>query len=192
MTTVLLAPVYRGRLTKGGCKQIKLRAHLSFAQYDHTSSSLQIVSTLTDAGSSLSVNSLIAAVAPIETVTITPAQIAPTIDIAFGKTTAASLAAGAYTITTELRNISSGAVLHTTSHNLTRVDDAAPTPTSWIDEQQRLILKGKPHFPLGLYLSATNQPNLTAIGQSKFNMIMPYKAPNNSTVANCNTNANFV
>ena len=100
-------------------------------------------------------------------------DITPTVDIAFTKTTPASLAAGEYTITTVLRNTSSGAALHTTTHNLSRVDDTAPQPTSWIDDDQRLIYKDKPLFPLGLYLSSVNQQNLTAIGNSKFNMIMP-------------------
>lgn len=64
-----------------------------------------------------------------------------------------SLAAGEYTVTCSLRNATSGVVLQQATHNVTRVDDSAPQPTTWIDEQQRLIHKGKPKFVIGLYMS---------------------------------------
>ena len=35
------------------------------------------------------------------------------------------------------------------------------------------IRNGKPHFPLGLYLSSVDSVDLATIGKSKFNMIMP-------------------
>ena len=44
------------------------------------------------------------------------------------------------------------AVLAEATHTLTRVADDAPEPPAWIDGQQRLIVDGAPFFPLGLYV----------------------------------------
>ena len=64
-----------------------------------------------------------------------------------------SLAAGEYTVTCSLRNATSGVVMQQATHNVTRVDDSAPQPTTWIDEQQRPIHQRKPKFVIGLYMS---------------------------------------
>jgi hypothetical protein len=104
------------------------------------------------------------------------------VDLRF-KVVPSSLKAGAYTIACTVKNTSSGVVLNTTHHNLTRVDDSAPTPTAWLDDNHRLIYKNKPFFPLGLYLMDVNANSaLQLIGASKFNTIMPYQAPHNITV----------
>ena len=46
MRTVLLSPVYRGRIVAGGCAAVRLRASLDYAMYDHTAASLELVATL--------------------------------------------------------------------------------------------------------------------------------------------------
>eukprot|EP01043_Picozoa_sp_COSAG02_P036457 COSAG02_NODE_2670_length_8288_cov_6.629792_2_plen_241_part_00 len=74
-----------------------------------------------------------------------------------------------------------------TLHNHTSIEsaqfaDGSTSPTVWFDEYQRLIHKDKPLFPIGLYLSEVDTTDLATIGQSKFNMIMPYRAPANESV----------
>ena len=116
----------------------------------------------------------------------------PVVDLSF-KVVPDSLPAAAYTVTCSLRNATSGAVLHQTTHTVTRVDDNAPQPTAWIDEHQRLIHNGKPKFVIGLYMSwiphdpgdpgwSTPAEDILMVGNSSFNTIMPYEAPANETL----------
>jgi len=44
----------------------------------------------------------------------------------------------------------------------------------WIDDQQRLIVDGKPFFPLGLYLGPTEDEHLARIAAAGFNTILSY------------------
>jgi hypothetical protein len=117
----------------------------------------------------------------VDTVMVASGQIKPALTIAF-KSKPASLAAGDYLVNCTLRNTTSGEVLSSTNHTVTRVVDGAEPPTAWFDEQQRLIHNGKPRFPLGLYLGAITSDDLALIGKSKFNMIMPYAPPANASV----------
>lgn len=180
MRTTLLSPIYRGRITgappsKGGCDAIKVKVHLNYASYDHTSSDLEVMATLSLVGDG--------SVQPIESLKVIGAdQIKPELTLAF-KTKPASLSIGTYTVNCSLRNTTNGHVFNTSAHLVERVDDGSTSsPTAWFDEDQRLIHEGKPLFPIGLYLSEVNPPDLATIGQSKFNMIMPYRAPANESV----------
>ena len=171
LTTVLLSPIYRGRMAKGGCKAIKLRAHTNFPQ--HYGIQLELVATLSRRRGG----------AVVETTTV-GAPLESVVDLAF-KASPESLDAGNYIVSCSLRNASSGSVLDKTSHNVTRVADSAPEPTAWIDEHHRLIYKGKPKFVLGLYESwipddpgdpgwSTPADDIDMIRNSSFNVIMPY------------------
>ena len=114
------------------------------------------------------------------------------VDLAF-KVSPTSLPVGDYTVTCSLRNASSGSVLTQSTHNVTRVDDNALQPTAWIDENQRLIHRGKPKFVIGLYMSwipndpgdpgwSTPAEDIDLIANSSFNTIMPYQAPANESL----------
>ena len=179
MRTTLLSPIYRGRITsnppsKGGCDAIKLKVHLNYASYDHTANDLEVLATLSADGDGSS--------QPIESVKATGAdQIKPELTLTF-KTKPASLAVGKYTVNCTLRNTTNGRVFNTSAHSVERVADNSTAPTAWFDEDQRLIHKGKPLFPLGLYLSTITQTDLATIGKSKFNTIMPYSPPSNESV----------
>lgn len=48
----------------------------------------------------------------------------------------------------------------------------------YIDEHQRLIVEGKPFFPLGMYWSGVDEKNLAIYADSSFNCLMPYGRPN--------------
>ena len=39
--------------------------------------------------------------------------------------------------------------------NITRMDDAAPPPKVFIDQQKRTIVDGVPFFPMGFYFSTS-------------------------------------
>lgn len=171
LTSVMLSPVYRGRIVKGGCKAIKLRAHIDFRQH-YDILELELVATLSHRVGSAVVE------------TTSGGALQSVVDLAF-KLSPESLDAGEYTVSCSLRNASSGSVLHQMSHNVTRVADSAPQPTAWIDEHHRLIYKGKPKFVLGLYMSwipddpgdpgwSTRADDIDMIGNSSFNTIMPY------------------
>lgn len=72
------------------------------------------------------------------------------------------------------------------THTLTRVAAAAPEPAVTVDQRQRLVVDGKPFFPVGLYYSAypgagMNDSALELVGESAFNMIMPYDSETNLT-----------
>jgi beta-D-xylosidase 4 len=176
MDTVLIHPQYRGQIASSACTEIHVRAHLVYKRYDHTTADLELQATLHSRQHSTA--------PPLETITITGGRIQPTVDLIF-KATPISLSPGAYVVNCTLRNSSTGEVFSSSSHNVTRLADTArPRNGSWIDEQQRLIVDGKPFFPIGLYLSsaAHNPPgwnssmsHLATIGQSKFNTIMPYE-----------------
>lgn len=171
----MLSPLYRGRVTtKGGCEAIRLKAVLDYATFDHTAASLELVATLSAAGGG--------AKKPVETLTIAgDGQIQPIVNLTF-KTPPLSLQVGQFIVNCSLRNSSSGEILSSTNHSLTRVADDAPEPTVWLDGHQRLIRHGRPTFPLGLYLSTVSSEDLATISQSKFNTIMPYRAPANTSV----------
>ena len=47
----------------------------------------------------------------------------------------------------------------------------------FIDGHRRLVVDGKPFFPLGLYTSNANEEDLKVIANSPFNCIMPYGPP---------------
>jgi len=69
-----------------------------------------------------------------------------------------------------------GKVMHTTGHDLIRTPDSFK-PTCTIDAHRRLLVGGKPFFPLGMYWSSINAEDLKTYADSRFNCIMPYGRP---------------
>jgi hypothetical protein len=54
---------------------------------------------------------------------------------------------------------------------------ALPSRRTYIDEHQRLIVDGKPFFPLGLYARDLNAADLELWRDSPLNCVMPYQEP---------------
>ncbi|MDD3586886.1 MAG: hypothetical protein PHQ75_06850 [Thermoguttaceae bacterium] len=52
--------------------------------------------------------------------------------------------------------------------------DRMPQRKAWIDEHRRLILDGKPFFPLGLYFGNVSPEHLEIYAKSSYNCLMPY------------------
>ena len=173
MTTNVVRPVYRGRITNqtSHSMRIDVRAHLSFGDFDPSlGSTLQVVSSLRSVASGL----------PIETITAGP-PVGSVVDLNFNATCPRSLPAGTYNVTTVLRNATTAHVIQTTWHKLTRVADSTAEPKVWIDDQQRTIVNGQPFFPLGMYTFGISEQDIANISQTRLNFIMPYGCPINTT-----------
>ena len=52
-----------------------------------------------------------------------------------------------------------------------------PERRAFIDEHRRLIVDGKPFFPLGMYWSSVNASELETYAKGPFNCLMPYASP---------------
>jgi len=69
-----------------------------------------------------------------------------------------------------------GKELQTVHERLQRVPDDVRQRCT-IDEHRRLLVDGKPFFPLGMYFLSVNEQELKTYAQSKFNCLMPYMSP---------------
>lgn len=83
-----------------------------------------------------------------------------------------NLACGKYRLTGRGVHPETGSI-ETTSLTLTRLEKF-PQRKAYIDEHRRLILDGKPFFPLGLYFGSVKPEDAQRLGKSSFNCIMPY------------------
>ena len=61
-------------------------------------------------------------------------------------------------------------------HPLVRLADDRQ-PKCCIDEDRRLLVEGKPFFPIGMYWSSINEQDMAVYADSKFNCLMPYGSP---------------
>ncbi|MDO4858079.1 MAG: hypothetical protein Q4A17_09065 [Thermoguttaceae bacterium] len=86
----------------------------------------------------------------------------PTKDLALGKHTVTVSVPNPGLKTKEVREIT-----------LTKVEKF-PERKSFIDPQRRLIVDGKPFFPLGLYFGGVTHEDVLNLADSPFNCIMPY------------------
>ena len=88
---------------------------------------------------------------------------------------ATPLAPGGYTLTCAVKS-KDGRLKGEASCRLKRVE-SLPERRASIDEHQRLILDGKPFFPLGTYWGSVTEKNLDIYAKSPFNCLMPYGRP---------------
>ena len=66
--------------------------------------------------------------------------------------------------------------IHTSSALFTKVDKL-PQFKAYIDDHRRMIVDGKPFFPLGMYFGGVNKDILKPYIGTKFNCLMPYNPP---------------
>ena len=88
----------------------------------------------------------------------------------------ASLPAGKYTLKASFKAFDQGKE-GSAQCTFTKVDKLTQG-RCYIDEYHRLIVDGKPFFPLGLYVSNCAEADMKVIGASPFNCIMAYGPPN--------------
>ncbi len=63
--------------------------------------------------------------------------------------------------------------------------DKLPARRAYIDGHRRLILDGKPFFPLGMYWSGVKEPELEIYAKGPFNCLMPYGSPTTNQMDAC-------
>jgi len=162
MRTVLLTPLYRGRITVAGPKQIRLAAHLSLAANDMKADGVRLTAELLDAEN----KAVRRAEPPKELRDDQPIDLAmPVGDLPVGK----------YTAVVTLRGTGGNTLVETRDEIVRLADDFHAA--AYIDEHRRLIVDGKPFFPIGTYWSRINEKELDLYADSKFNCLMPYSPP---------------
>jgi hypothetical protein len=162
MRTMLVSPVYRGRITAAGPKAIRLRAYLNLADYGLKFRDVRLTGELRDAAGNVVRSGLFPKLQ-----TDQPADLS---------ILATNLPVGTYTVVARLLGPGER-VLQETRHEVVRLaDDFKPRAT--IDEYRRLLLDGKPFFPIGMYWGSIEEADLKVYADSKFNCLMPYGSPN--------------
>ena len=99
----------------------------------------------------------------------------------------ARLEPGEYRATVAVFRRSDGHCLGDRSVRITRASKL-PKRMVWIDDRQRLIVNGKPYFPLGIYWRLINGPEIAEFAKGPFNCIMPYKMPTAEQLDICAAN----
>ena len=80
---------------------------------------------------------------------------------------------GKFPVTVELRKRADDSLVASESLMFERTK-TAPKRACWIDRRNRLIVDGKPFFPLGCYFYTVNDKILDTYGKSGFNTVMLY------------------
>jgi len=162
LQTMLVKPNYRGLITPQ-TKQIELVAQLKLEDYglkpEQTELSAQIVERRGGAA--------------LRTVRLSPTSATARLALP-----AAGLPGGDYTLWVFLRRKADRRRLASDQWRLTVLTDNLTKRTSYIDEHNRLIVNGKPFFPLGMYFGALKEDELRQYADSAFNCVMPYGGAN--------------
>lgn len=160
MQVTLLSPGYRGRLTSAGPDEVRFRVRLNLTDYALKPQSVRIASQLSsDADKKV----------------CWQATVSPEKGVLDQSAPAKTLPVGQYTLAVSLVK-PDGTIWQTSNEALVRVpDDFQPKCT--IDPQRRLLVDGKPFFPIGMYWSGINEKDMALYAQSKFNCLMPYGSP---------------
>ncbi|MBQ7189894.1 MAG: hypothetical protein IJR99_10810 [Kiritimatiellae bacterium] len=101
----------------------------------------------------------------------TPARITP--QEAFCEIDSSKLPTGKYSLSFTLRDNESGQEIGAATNTLTRVT-AKPKRKIDFTTDNRLLVEGKPFFPLGMYWGGIKKDELEVFAQGPFNCIMPY------------------
>ncbi|MCY3022852.1 MAG: hypothetical protein NTW87_28055 [Planctomycetota bacterium] len=161
MRTVVTSPLYRGRITAAGPKDVRFRVRLNLADHDLKPADVTVLALIT----------------------------APAMSRTFGHATAqpdgagpcdltipvGDLPVGKYSLSVQLIG-RDGKALEAVRHDLERMADDFK-PKAYIDEHRRLILDGKPFFPIGMYWSSIEETDIKLYADSSFNCLMPYGSP---------------
>lgn len=162
MYTALLKPGYRGRIMRGQSEAVAVRVSLNLADYDMRLSDVALRAALAPAAAGPTIRE-----ANVE------ALGKPTCDISIPTQ---GLREGPLVVRVEALRRADRTVLATEEHAICRVA-AGFQATCEIDEHRRLIVDGKPFFPLGMYWSGVNEADVGVYANSAFNCLMPYGSP---------------
>ena len=84
------------------------------------------------------------------------------------------LAPGDYRLQISVLDRRNGRVLSVSEHSLVQWKGESPDARCWIDRHQRLIVDGKPFFPIGMFAEFPGTKDLQRISDAGFNCLMPY------------------
>lgn len=162
LQTVLVAPVYRGRITRDAPAGAIVRAFVSPESYRGLElGDLKLLATMRDASGRERY---------ARTTRTQPRRRAYDLTFPVG-----DLSPGAYEA--EVRLITGAGEVHElATHRLTRVADDFSARVR-VDEHLRLRVNEQPFFPIGMYWGSINEDDLTTFADSKFNCLMPYGSP---------------
>lgn len=161
MHTLLTSPVYRGQITAGMAAQIRLRARLNWIDYEWQPEDLLVHAELQSVPGGEVLRKSSARPRADQ-----PCDLElPTEGLAVGQYAAVVMLTGAH-----------GKILQSARHDLVRVSDDFKARTS-VDSHLRLVVDGKPFFPLGMYWGSINEKDMKLYADSKFNCLMPYGLP---------------
>ena len=150
--------LYRGLVAEG---TIEFRVGLDIATWKHTPANIRGSFDIYDAN-----GNLVKKLAPKE---IVDTYGAASID-------SAELKLGKYRVVADF-SLKDGTHQGTSERWFEKVAKL-PARKNYIDEHRRLIVDGKPFFPLGMYWSGVSEADLDLYAKTPFNTLMPYGSPN--------------
>ena len=168
--TTLLSPNYRGRITADGPKEVQVCVTLNPDDYDLTPRDVRLAAVLRDGSKrEMYARRNITIPEPSPSATLSD-RMKMVVALPIG-----DLSPNFYDLEVQASK-SDGSVLGTSCHRLERVaNDFKPHCT--IDAHRRLLIDGKPFFPIGMYWHTINAKDIEVFADSKFNCLMPYGSP---------------
>ena len=157
----LVWPRYRGWILGDGPAHAELRLSFVWDDVEGGAAAHRLTARLTPAGSDRTLTERTLSDLP-------PRQLS--LRLPLGK-----LAAGKYRLEVSLVGKRTGKVVYRCAHRLQR--KTAPPPKCFIDRHNRLIVDGKPFFPLGMYWGQVTKEQLATYAKGPFNCLMPYGRP---------------
>ncbi len=162
LRTMLTKPNYRGIITPQ-LKQIELVAQLRLQDYELKPTQVRLRGEIVRAEGG----------APVRSVRLTPTSAEAKLVLP-----AQGLAVGSYRLFVILERQDNGAEMARDSWRLNVPAQDLAQRVAYIDEYNRLIVKGEPFFPLGMYWSSVSEADVRMYADSAFNCLMPYGGAN--------------
>lgn len=162
MRSVVLSPVYRGRVLPEEPREARLRVRWNLADHDVHAADLQVHVDVLDASKKIRRHTS----GPLKEGRVGVLDLAVSLE---------GLEAGTYDLAVRLEGPGKR-TLQTEHHRIECLEQGTPFACR-IDGHRRLLVAEKPFFPIGMYFSAINPRDLEEYAKSKFNCLMPYGSP---------------
>jgi hypothetical protein len=160
MRAFLDQPGYRGWILDDGPASAAVRVSFDWRDVDYTAQDMVLQMSLGEAGGKVLAQKAFGDLTSTETHCALPLP---------------KLEPGAYKLSLSLVRTATGQAVQTLTWPLER--HTGPMPRCYIDGHQRLIVDGKPFFPLGMYWSNITEDELKLYAGGPFNCLIPYGGP---------------
>lgn len=162
LDTLLLKPNYRGEVLPG-VKEVELLARVDLRDWDLDLRDVALRAEIRRRDNGATVQSTVRRLQEAETtIKLSTRRIPP----------------GKYHLRVGLQRQSDGAELEAETWRLNVLElNALADRKAYIDRHNRLIVDGKPFFPLGMYWGSITEEDLRLYADSPFNCLMPYGEP---------------